>query len=323
MKKSNLFIIFMTVIFVFVGVFFSSGTARVGGSPLSTSIPTPTPIKIKSIPCAIATYIATRPCKKWAFSLLKNITSDFPQNQQFYISKFPENCYVNSQGNFVCYWKNPESACKAQVEDRNFSHPSYTELFKKIERVNSEYYNCYTIDSKARDKPANYYLASPIRYENAEPQPHCATQINGPYSALPDDFFYCNTQYAAGQSGFDFTQTQKNKIKQVNKQFPSNGNKIRSDLAGFKYSYNGQTFTEPDFLTETPLLPNSVEVHHIVPRKDKQSCSCGANSVKNAALISRQLNQFLTNNPRTTVMDMNTGMSELDFIQAKPKYPYP
>jgi hypothetical protein len=38
------------------------------------------------------------------------------------------------------------------------------------------------------------------------------------------------------------------------------------------------------------------EVDHIIPRKDKFGCDCGSNSYKNAHLISRKLNQQLSNN---------------------------
>lgn len=37
-------------------------------------------------------------------------------------------------------------------------------------------------------------------------------------------------------------------------------------------------------------------MHHVVPMNDKRSCSWGTNSNKNAAVISRKLNTYLTNN---------------------------
>ena len=61
------------------------------------------------------------------------------------------------------------------------------------------------------------------------------------------------------------------------------------------------TCTEPDVLEdpdeETFFDPAAVaEVHHVVPMKDKRCCPWGTNSNKNAAVISRKLNNFFTNN---------------------------
>ena len=74
------------------------------------------------------------------------------------------------------------------------------------------------------------------------------------------------------------------------------------------------TCTEPDVLEdpdeETFFDPAAVaEVHHVVPMKDKRCCPWGTNSNKNAAVISRKLNNFFTNNnpPADEVKQLNAA----------------
>ncbi len=51
------------------------------------------------------------------------------------------------------------------------------------------------------------------------------------------------------------------------------------------------------------------QVHHVVPRKDQRRCAWGTNSNKNAAVISRALNLFFSNNdpPADEVKRLNSA----------------
>jgi hypothetical protein len=96
-------------------------------------------------------------------------------------------------------------------------------------------------------------------------------------------------------------------IRQVNRN--AHGGEIHSDLAGFTWPCEDPcdptkivTCEEPLVLgdpdsEDPPFHPGSfAEVHHVVPMNDKRSCSWGTNSNKNAAVISRALNNYFTNN---------------------------
>lgn len=84
--------------------------------------------------------------------------------------------------------------------------------------------------------------------------------------------------------------------------------RIYSDLAGFKWLCKRkdesceevvEVCEEPDVLDDpdpkAAYLDPQAQVHHVVPMNDKRSCSWGTNSNKNAAVISRKLNMFLSN----------------------------
>jgi len=62
-----------------------------------------------------------------------------------------------------------------------------------------------------------------------------------------------------------------------------------------------------------PGDPNAAQVHHVVRATDKRGCKWGTNSNKNAAVISRRLNRFLTNN--------EPGVDEVTTINALPPSP--
>lgn len=112
----------------------------------------------------------------------------------------------------------------------------------------------------------------------------------------------------------------------LNKQAHNNSPTITSDLAGMTYTPpggdpnncfqkgSGGQCVEPTTLLDTPGKPNSAELHHVVPRKNGQkgtspTCRWGKNSMKNAALISRQLNQVLSNGlpPDKEIMLLNNA----------------
>ena len=70
------------------------------------------------------------------------------------------------------------------------------------------------------------------------------------------------------------------------------------------------TCTEPLVLKATPKNdPEAVQVHHVVPRNDQRSCRWGTNSNKNAAVVSRKLNRYLTNTdpPAVEVKRLNNA----------------
>jgi hypothetical protein len=68
---------------------------------------------------------------------------------------------------------------------------------------------------------------------------------------------------------------------------------------------------------------NSPNVHHVVPARDRRGlkCPCGKNSVKNAVVISAQLNRYFLNYDRTGFLsDCDSGMTEIEKVNSLPKY---
>lgn len=157
--------------------------------------------------------------------------------------------------------------------------------------------------------------------------------VSGPYRNVPDpSYVYGGGVFPAPQPGFGFSCTSNADIRKmlldVNIKNPKLGDsndalglkgKIKSDMAGFVYPrpQSGQACNEyvpgsttmcrePEtLLNETTYNPRNAQVDHIVPATDKRGCPWGDNSTKNAAIISAQLNVFLSNNmPTAEVLDL-------------------
>ena len=170
---------------------------------------------------------------------------------------------------------------------------------------------------------------------------YCAIQVNGPYSNMAnadgsESYTVCGTTYTETYPGMPFVHDQRKRIIAVN--MANNNNKIKSDLAGFcypkpkesncikrKFPRNPNICVEPDFLVKSQqpwaYKPNAAQVHHVVPAHDRRGCPCGKNSVKNAAVISAQLNTYFTNKNRTGFLfNCDSGMTEIEKVNSLPKY---
>lgn len=264
-------------------------------------LPTEVNAKLPKLNCGIVAAGMSLPCKKWTYDFDSN-------NPSKYTALFPNNC-DNTYGTLTCYWTSPGSACKAFIQDENKIHPNSPWTYVKATKSagDPEIYRCsYKLPGSNQE-----YDDHLVRIELAHffpYQQHCDIQVNGPYRNCSDTFTYCNKTYSEGRRGFEFTTTQKNRIKQTNRN--KNGGMLKSDLAGFRYPKppneaciepdpaDPNFCIEPDLLTEAAYTPNSVELHHVIPKKDRQGCNCGKNSMSNAVLISRQLNRNFLNYQR-------------------------
>lgn len=98
--------------------------------------------------------------------------------------------------------------------------------------------------------------------------------------------------------GADFTDTQKGKIKAENAKMNHCGAGVsciyRSDAR--RISSAGSAIEPWPDLGIKPYGDNSPEVDHLIPRVDKYGCGCGTNAPSNALLISRELNNSMSNN---------------------------
>lgn len=162
----------------------------------------------------------------------------------------------------------------------------------------------------------------------------CDTVINGPYRNLADNYSACGVTQTQAYRGMIFPLDQKAQIKGANR--AGNMQKLTSDMAGFCYPKSGMNLfcqetspgsgmcIEPSALVESVGAWNSAEVHHVLPRKDRRGCACGANSMKNAAVISRSLNSYLSNQNRNGIVSAcNPMITEVDWINGRPAYPAP
>jgi MYXO-CTERM domain-containing protein len=98
--------------------------------------------------------------------------------------------------------------------------------------------------------------------------------------------------------GKEFTDTQKSDIRIENR--AAHENMLESDayeVPMYIPDLMVWTFhTDIDrYLSSTAGSPDSVQIDHIVPRVDRYGCGCGTNSPRNAAAVSAQLNNWMSN----------------------------
>jgi hypothetical protein len=238
--------------------------------------------------------LPAQPCQKWTYGVDTN-------NPSKYLALFPNNC-DNSYGVLTCYWNSAHAACKAHVKDRDEDSNLTWTFMNVVPTQDPKIKRCkYKIDRSVYDDLT-------VQFDNVHFMPyqaHCEIEINGPYRTCSDNFTLCGTPYTEAQRGFEFTSSQKNKIKALNKD--RHNDKLGSDLAGYRYPKpanencvqpdpgDPSMCVEPAILSETPYQPSSAEIHHVIPKKDRQGCACGKNSMANAVVISRQLNRYFLN----------------------------
>jgi hypothetical protein len=117
--------------------------------------------------------------------------------------------------------------------------------------------------------------------------------------------------------GADFTASQKTKIKNANSTQtiinPDGTLQRIFDSDAYKISTATNPHIDVKHLFGDPGFPESAEVDHLIPRTDKFGCGCGTNAPSNALLISRQLNNSMSNNSadknRKAILDFFAPMS--------------
>ena len=159
---------------------------------------------------------------------------------------------------------------------------------------------------------------------------YCDKPVNGRYRNVPDSYKVCSATQTQAYRGMRFPLDQKAIIKKVNRD--NNSQQLRSDLAGFCYPKTGSipctetspgsnVCKEPDALVEMAGQWNSPEVHHVLPRTDRRGCPCGSNSMANASVISRSLNNYLSNQDRVGITSLCAPFkNEIQWIEDKPPH---
>jgi len=252
------------------------------------------------------------PCWRYRITLLGDPTTNHSLRQK-YIDAFGDACYVSDDTNptFNCYYKTWQEACAEAVKVGEVSGNAPYLKGYTCQPVGNGNYTLQT-DINAASYTTIYYEPA-LRQTPLVDVDGVQTEVNGPYRDLPEpptvgpghEFNNCDS----GVLGADGTALYQHAyILQVNRK--AHGGEIHSDLAGFKWTckvYNAnceEVWTEceeplvlHDPKSKTPPFdPGSKpEVNHVVPRVDKRSCDWGTNSNKNAAVISRALNNWLRN----------------------------
>ncbi|MDC3962003.1 hypothetical protein [Polyangium jinanense] len=236
---------------------------------------------------------------RYRIPLVGNPSTDAPLRAK-YIAAFGSACYTSEVDTFDCFYEKWEKACAdaAKVGEVSGNAP-YDKGYTCLPVGNGDY-TLQVGPDVANKITINYQAAprqTPLIEVNGVP-----TEVNGPYRNLtepqklaPGQNFYCDTFDNNGAK-----IEQRTWILRVNRD--AHGGEIHSDLAGFTWpcvdeNCKPKTCTEPLILKAGPQNdPEAVQVHHVVRSKDQRGCPWGTNSNKNAAVISRKLNRYLTNN---------------------------
>ncbi|MFT3768423.1 MAG: hypothetical protein QM820_23490 [Minicystis sp.] len=255
------------------------------------------------------------PCMRYHIPLAGNPSTDVALRSK-YIAAFGSACYMSEFGTFDCFYQKWEKACADAVKIGEVSgNAPYDKGYMCQPVAGTEDYTLQIGSDVANYITINYQAAprqTPLTEINRVP-----TEVSGPYRNLtdpagvgPGDEFEGNSGVSNGDGGL---LLQREWVVQVNKNANDGG--VRSDLAGFTWKCKGEDggdtmCIEPDFLPD-PEDPGATQpnVHHVVPKKDLRCCPWGTNSYKNAAVISRKLNELFSNNdpPPDEVKQLNSA----------------
>lgn len=234
-----------------------------------------------------------------------------------YIAEFGDACYVSDANTFDCWYKTWQDACADAVKIGEVSGNLPYDPGYECQPVGNGDYTLQIGPDKNANITRIYFANAPRQTPRVEVD-GMLVEVNGPYRNLPEpktvqpgEEFYCDS----GVIGADGTAlTQRAWILQVNRNAHKNDagiGEIHSDLAGFKWPCKTMDehcnvvigeCEEPLVLHDPdkkplPFHPGLIaRVHHVVPKKDKRLCPWGTNSYKNAAVVSHELNEYLTNN---------------------------
>jgi hypothetical protein len=280
------------------------GTGGAGGAQTTTDTPMECPASVEE------------PCLRYHIPLDGNPSFDVALRNK-YIAAFGSACYVSEVSTFDCFYQKWPAACADAVQIGGVSgNAPYDTGYMCQPVAGTEDYSLQIGADVGQTIFINYQTAprqTPLTEVDGMP-----TEVNGPYQNLvevtpiePGQDYYGNSGVPDGDGG---VLKQRDWILQVNRK--AHGGQLHSDLAGFTWpcdkSDSSIICTEPLVLPD-PQDPvaTAPEVHHVVPRKDLRCCPWGTNSYKNAAVISRKLNEFFSNNdpPAEEVKQLNSAQA--------------
>ena len=260
------------------------------------------------------------PCMRYHIPLDGSPSTDVAL-QRKYIAAFGDACYISVANTFDCFYRKWQDACADAVKIAEvYGAAPYDKGYTCQPVVGTEDYTLQVGPDVANQITINYQAAprqTPLIMVNGVP-----TEVSGPYRNLVEITAIEPGKDFEDDSGMldadGFALTQRKWVLAVNRK---NGKgkdgekdgKIHSDLAGFAFPCkkgSPEICKEPDVLEEPPgYLDVKAEVHHVVPRQDKRCCPWGTSAYKNAAAISRKLNEHFTNDspPEEEVTKLNNA----------------
>jgi hypothetical protein len=274
-----------------------AGAAMVGACLPSKPLPGPyAPGVLPTAEPFECRFPPEKPCMRYRIPLIGNPSTDVLLRNK-YIAAFGSACYMSDDATptFNCFYRKWEDACADAVKIAEvYGAAPYDKGYTCQPVPGSKDYTLQVGPDVANKITINYQNA-PRQTAKIEIN-GVPTEVNGPYRNLPEP-----VKVEPG-GNFNCVKSQREMILQANRN--ANDGKLKSDLKGFNWpcEENGVATTciEEEVLKEGPASdPNAAQVHHVVRRKDKRLCPWGTNSNKNAAVISRRLNIFLTNNQPT------------------------
>jgi hypothetical protein len=242
-----------------------------------------------------------KPCMRYRIPLDGNPSTDVALRDK-YIAAFGDACYMSEANTFDCFYKKWQDACADAVKIAEVYGAAPFDKGYTCQPVGNGDYTLQ-VGPDVANKITIHYEAAPRQTPLVEVD-GVPTEVSGPYRNLtepqklgPGEDFWC----PSGQVDANGEPLkQRAWILQVNKD--AHGGQLHSDLAGFEYPCGVDDECKP-ILCKEPLVlkagpkgdPDAAQVHHVVPMKDQRSCPWVTNSNKNAAVISRRLNRYLTN----------------------------
>ena len=292
-----------------------TGACGAPGEPSESACPAADETPADTDTSAECSAPVEKPCMRYRIPLDGNPSTDVALRDK-YIAAFGDACYMSEINTFDCFYQKWQDACADAVKIAEVYGAAPFDKGYTCQPVGNGDYTLQ-VGPDVANTITIYYQAAPRQTPLIDID-GVPTEVSGPYRNLtepqtlgPDKDFYC----PSGQvDDMGEPLNQREWILQINQK---KHGAIHSDLAGFEYPCVDEdckpiVCKEPLVLKTGPKNdPYAAQVHHVVPRKDRRHCPWGANSNKNAAVISRKLNRYLTNMvpPAEEVKQLNNAVA--------------
>ncbi len=260
-----------------------------------------------------------------------------------YTTQLPDACYYDQSDYLQCFFSDAATACDGIVfmNDEIEGNGTTFDAVTLVEPIDATTARCHF--ANGQNTLVNYQ-SMPARGDKILVGffgTYSLVAVSGPYRNQPmPTYQYGGQTLSQPKAGFTFTCAKLGSnpnIKNLRElilatNIAGNGGVLKSDLAGRAYPKpasatchqshptNPGLCIEPTVLTLESGYKHSAQVHHEIPRKvtrdGGQSCRWGKNSMQNAAVISAQMNQVLSNDhPRSNdVLKLNSAAAYPVFV---------
>jgi MYXO-CTERM domain-containing protein len=203
------------------------------------------------------------------------------------VNGIPLTGYTQGETIRACWFTSTGTTCN-DVKQDVYGFPNKTSA-----------YCVYDLGSDGIDWNDASAIGMMVDYLQVTPEPHCFCTANGPYADLEWSFEGVPLWKKAWELWMAFKKhyfPSAMKTAILDENFATNNSHYISDAIVKGTEANPVWFdNEPILQLTNPENADAAQIDHIIPRVDSQGCLCGDVTPNNAAVISLELNQTMSN----------------------------